>query len=239
MAMSNPKGPEQVINYRAGSVLGKNTILKSDHFPGCQNKRLSPQIEGAPNYWQVRVCVCVCSFFVWHVPGIRIRIRTRGCLWFLLTCRLGDLCHHDLFVWFFEVVFTLKINRLGPCVFMVWQYLPLMGSEMYQITLEHKRTESKHGFFGITFGKNRQDFFFPLCCSCCCCCCCCCLALVVTVTCRQRYVSISFWITFFFLIFNSDNDRQLVVIHQLISLVIGPLLDCSIRQSNSYIPSTS
>ncbi|RWR94458.1 paladin isoform X2 [Cinnamomum micranthum f. kanehirae] len=52
MAMSNPKEPEQVINYRAGSVLGKNTILKSDHFPGCQNKRLSPQIEGAPNYRQ-------------------------------------------------------------------------------------------------------------------------------------------------------------------------------------------
>ncbi|KAG0482267.1 hypothetical protein HPP92_010351 [Vanilla planifolia] len=43
---------EHVMNYRGGSVLGKKTILKSDHFPGCQNKRLTPQIEGAPNYRQ-------------------------------------------------------------------------------------------------------------------------------------------------------------------------------------------
>lgn len=45
--------PEHVMNYRGGSVLGKKTILKSDHFPGCQNKRLTPQIDGAPNYRQV------------------------------------------------------------------------------------------------------------------------------------------------------------------------------------------
>lgn len=45
--------PEYVINSRGGSVLGKKTILKSDHFPGCQNKRLRPQVEGAPNYRQV------------------------------------------------------------------------------------------------------------------------------------------------------------------------------------------
>jgi len=44
------KEPEEVMRMRGGSVLGKKTILKSDHFPGCQNKRLSPQIEGAPNY---------------------------------------------------------------------------------------------------------------------------------------------------------------------------------------------
>ncbi|KAM0939392.1 putative protein-tyrosine phosphatase [Dioscorea sansibarensis] len=44
--------PEHVMNCRGGSVLGKKTILKSDHFPGCQNKRLTPQIEGAPNYRQ-------------------------------------------------------------------------------------------------------------------------------------------------------------------------------------------
>lgn len=48
-----PKEPEQVMKFRGGSVLGKKTILKSDHFPGCQNKRLSPQIDGAPNYRQV------------------------------------------------------------------------------------------------------------------------------------------------------------------------------------------
>ncbi|XP_038874639.1 paladin isoform X1 [Benincasa hispida] len=47
-----PKEPEHVMKFRGGSVLGKKTILKSDHFPGCQNKRLSPQIDGAPNYRQ-------------------------------------------------------------------------------------------------------------------------------------------------------------------------------------------
>ncbi|KAL5539852.1 hypothetical protein UlMin_045473 [Ulmus minor] len=48
--MSIPKEPEQVMKLRGGSVLGKKTILKSDHFPGCQNKRLFPHIDGAPNY---------------------------------------------------------------------------------------------------------------------------------------------------------------------------------------------
>ncbi|KAH8517096.1 hypothetical protein H0E87_005155 [Populus deltoides] len=46
------KEPEKVMKLRGGSVLGKKTILKSDHFPGCQNKRLTPQIDGAPNYRQ-------------------------------------------------------------------------------------------------------------------------------------------------------------------------------------------
>ncbi|KDO86716.1 hypothetical protein CISIN_1g0008352mg, partial [Citrus sinensis] len=50
--MSIAKEPEQVLKMRGGSVLGKRTILKSDHFPGCQNKRLTPQIDGAPNYRQ-------------------------------------------------------------------------------------------------------------------------------------------------------------------------------------------
>jgi hypothetical protein len=51
--MSIPKEPEEVMKLRGGSVLGKKTILKSDHFPGCQNKRLRPNIDGAPNYRQV------------------------------------------------------------------------------------------------------------------------------------------------------------------------------------------
>ncbi|PNY08399.1 paladin-like protein, partial [Trifolium pratense] len=50
--MSIPKEPEEVMKLRGGSVLGKKTILKSDHFPGCQNKRLRPNIDGAPNYRQ-------------------------------------------------------------------------------------------------------------------------------------------------------------------------------------------
>jgi hypothetical protein len=58
-AVEEQVAPEQVISTRGGSVLGKKTILKSDHFPGCQNKRLSPQIDGAPNYRQVR-----CSSFL-------------------------------------------------------------------------------------------------------------------------------------------------------------------------------
>jgi hypothetical protein len=52
---------EQVISSRGGSVLGKKTILKSDHFPGCQNRRLSPQMDGAPNYRQVRLLLPPCS----------------------------------------------------------------------------------------------------------------------------------------------------------------------------------
>ncbi|KAF7154679.1 hypothetical protein RHSIM_Rhsim01G0001500 [Rhododendron simsii] len=61
--MSIPKEPEQVMKLRGGSVLGKKTILKSDHFPGCQNKRLSPQIDGAPNYRQANSL---------HVHGVAI-----------------------------------------------------------------------------------------------------------------------------------------------------------------------
>ncbi|EPS58742.1 hypothetical protein M569_16071, partial [Genlisea aurea] len=49
-SMSVPKEPDQVIRHRGGSVLGKKTILKSDHFPGCHNKRLVPNVDGAPNY---------------------------------------------------------------------------------------------------------------------------------------------------------------------------------------------
>ncbi|KAL2634189.1 hypothetical protein R1flu_005668 [Riccia fluitans] len=51
--MAGSREPEHVIVSRGGAVLGKKTILKSDHFPGCQNKRLLPHIEGAPNYRQV------------------------------------------------------------------------------------------------------------------------------------------------------------------------------------------
>ncbi len=35
---------------RAGSVLGPRTILKSDHFPGCQSPHLPPGPPGAPNF---------------------------------------------------------------------------------------------------------------------------------------------------------------------------------------------
>lgn len=57
--MAVSREPENVIVSRQGSVLGKKTILKSDHFPGCQNKRLLPHVEGAPNYRQVDPTACL------------------------------------------------------------------------------------------------------------------------------------------------------------------------------------
>ena len=48
---------------RAGDVLLKNTLLKADHFPGCQNTKLTPLLEGAPNFRQARAC-CVCGVCV-------------------------------------------------------------------------------------------------------------------------------------------------------------------------------
>eukprot|EP00775_Hariotina_reticulata_P011247 gene11247-11396_t len=44
---------EQVVASRAGDVLIKNTLLKADHFPGCQNTKLTPLLDGAPNFRQV------------------------------------------------------------------------------------------------------------------------------------------------------------------------------------------
>ncbi|KAL4440251.1 hypothetical protein ABPG75_003252 [Micractinium tetrahymenae] len=44
---------EEVVGTRSGDVLLRHTILKSDHFPGCQNMKLTPLIEGAPNFRQV------------------------------------------------------------------------------------------------------------------------------------------------------------------------------------------
>ncbi|GAB4814185.1 hypothetical protein N2152v2_001231 [Parachlorella kessleri] len=49
----NDVNPEEVVAVRSGAVLLKNTILKSDHFPGCQNMKLTPLLEGAPNFRQV------------------------------------------------------------------------------------------------------------------------------------------------------------------------------------------
>ena len=45
--------PSSVIHARSGSVLSRGTILKDDHFPGCQNRKLTPLVEGAPNWRQV------------------------------------------------------------------------------------------------------------------------------------------------------------------------------------------
>lgn len=40
-----------LIANRRGSVLGAHTILKEDHFPGCQAPRVPATVPGAPNFW--------------------------------------------------------------------------------------------------------------------------------------------------------------------------------------------
>ncbi|KAL6070801.1 Paladin [Balamuthia mandrillaris] len=44
---------KDVILKRAGNVLVTGTILKSDHFPGCQRASILPHITGAPNFRKV------------------------------------------------------------------------------------------------------------------------------------------------------------------------------------------
>lgn len=44
---------EEIVAHRSGEVLLRHTILKSDHFPGCQNTKLTPLVDGAPNFRQV------------------------------------------------------------------------------------------------------------------------------------------------------------------------------------------
>jgi hypothetical protein len=47
---------EAIVAQRAGSVLGPRTLLKLDHFPGCQSARLPAIIPGAPNFREVAGC---------------------------------------------------------------------------------------------------------------------------------------------------------------------------------------
>eukprot|EP01117_Protostelium_nocturnum_P009692 TRINITY_DN3462_c0_g1_i2.p1 TRINITY_DN3462_c0_g1~~TRINITY_DN3462_c0_g1_i2.p1 ORF type:complete len:1393 (-),score=653.00 TRINITY_DN3462_c0_g1_i2:1091-5044(-) len=42
-----------IIRGRRGDVLDPSTVLKSDHFPGCQKMSLLPHLPGAPNYRNV------------------------------------------------------------------------------------------------------------------------------------------------------------------------------------------
>lgn len=43
----------RVVEQRKGSVLARMTILKDDHFPGCQRAGLAERIDGAPNFRRV------------------------------------------------------------------------------------------------------------------------------------------------------------------------------------------
>ena len=39
-----------LIANRSGGVLGAHTLLKEDHFPGCQSAKLALTVPGAPNF---------------------------------------------------------------------------------------------------------------------------------------------------------------------------------------------
>lgn len=45
-----PISADEIVANRNGMVLIQHSLLKSDHFPGCQNTKLRPLIEGAPNF---------------------------------------------------------------------------------------------------------------------------------------------------------------------------------------------
>lgn len=53
MLPENASDVASVINNRTGNVLGRGTILKSDHFPGCQRKGMEVMVDQAPNYRKV------------------------------------------------------------------------------------------------------------------------------------------------------------------------------------------
>ncbi|XP_024032350.1 uncharacterized protein LOC112094873, partial [Morus notabilis] len=86
--MSEAEAAKAIVKERGGAVLGKKTILKSDHFPGCHNKRLSPHIDGAPNYRQAE-CLHVHGVAIPTMDGIRnvlnhINAKTSRLLWISL-----------------------------------------------------------------------------------------------------------------------------------------------------------
>ena len=48
-----PSDMETIAGSRHGEVLGSQTVLKSDHCPGCQHPRLPERVEGAPNFREI------------------------------------------------------------------------------------------------------------------------------------------------------------------------------------------
>ncbi|KAK9808828.1 hypothetical protein WJX72_004439 [[Myrmecia] bisecta] len=73
----NPTDPAVVVANRKGDVLIKHTILKSDHFPGCQNKKLIPLLDGAPNFRKVPG-LPVYGVAIPTVVGLRLVLETLG-----------------------------------------------------------------------------------------------------------------------------------------------------------------
>ncbi|KAL0436060.1 UNVERIFIED_CONTAM: Paladin [Sesamum radiatum] len=52
-ADGRPLEMSQVAALRNGEVLGSQTVLKSDHCPGCQHPSLPERLEGAPNFREI------------------------------------------------------------------------------------------------------------------------------------------------------------------------------------------
>ena len=67
---------ERIIRTRKGGVLSSGTILKPDHFPGCQRMSLLPHLAGAPNYRRVH-SLPVVGVAMPTVQGMRAVIEVR------------------------------------------------------------------------------------------------------------------------------------------------------------------
>ncbi|XAR63977.1 hypothetical protein NMG60_11024153 [Bertholletia excelsa] len=52
-ANERPSEMSVVAAFRNGEVLGSQTVLKSDHCPGCQHPSLQERVEGAPNFREI------------------------------------------------------------------------------------------------------------------------------------------------------------------------------------------
>lgn len=78
-----------VVHQRHGSVLAPMTILKYDHFPGCQRPSLPERIDGAPNFRQVTLDHQVSVYGVAMpteaaIARVLDRINAPRCLWVCL-----------------------------------------------------------------------------------------------------------------------------------------------------------
>lgn len=73
-----PTNMEAVVGSRNGAVLGRQTVLKSDHCPGCQYLHLPERVEGAPNFREV-VGFPVYGVANPTVEGIRAVLHRVGC----------------------------------------------------------------------------------------------------------------------------------------------------------------
>eukprot|EP00210_Caulerpa_lentillifera_P000523 g506.t1 len=76
---------DEVVANRNGQVLLKDTLLKADHFPGCQNTELVPCFEDAPNFRQMPGLPII-GVAIPTVTGLKIILdlleaRERNVLW--------------------------------------------------------------------------------------------------------------------------------------------------------------